>query len=145
MDFNARVVTLLSQLGYQDETPDSIAATCKGNLKRVWEFVLEHARPAAERRRIDHAVREYKQQQEQDSAAASRAAQAAALRAQLHALRRECGQVERTLVQQQEELRLQARAVVDESGEGLLADQEQRDAELLVSRGGGSERATLMA
>ncbi|KAI8472964.1 MAG: HAUS augmin-like complex subunit 5-domain-containing protein [Monoraphidium minutum] len=132
MEFNSRVVAFLAQLGYQEETPESVATTCKGNLKRIWEFLLENARPAAERRRVDRAVREYQQRQEQDSAAASRAAQAGALRAQLHALRRECDRMERALATQQEELRLQARAVVDESGEAALAEQERRDAELMA-------------
>jgi len=137
-----RVVTFLAQLGYHDETPDSIAATCKGNLKRVWDFLLDRARPKTEKQRVDRAVREWQQQQEIDTANASRAAQAVVLRAQLVALRRECDGMERTLAQQQEELRLQARSVVEGSGEGLLADQEQRDAELVVSkrgRRGGAE------
>jgi hypothetical protein len=132
MDFSAKVVSFLAQLGYQDESPDIIAATCKGNLKRVWEFLLDHARPRADKERIDAAVRDWHQRQEQDSESASRAAQREQLRAQLAALRRECDGVERTLAQQQEELRLQARAVVESSGEGLVADQEQRDAELMV-------------
>lgn len=136
MEFNTRVVAFLSQLGYQEETPESIAAACKGNLKRVWEFLLDHALPKAEKQRIDRVVREYQQQQELDSANASKAAQAAALRTQLHALRQECAQMERMLMQQQEELRLQANSVVDDSGECMLADQEQRDAELMVGSKG---------
>jgi hypothetical protein len=132
MDFTTRVVAFLAQLGYTKETPDSIAAACKGNLKHVWEFLLNHARPRADKTRVECAVREWHAQQEADSEGAARTARAAALRARLRALRGECSQMERTLVAQQDELRLQARAVVQDAGEALLAEQEQRDAELMV-------------
>jgi hypothetical protein len=136
MDLNTRVVAFLAGLGYSKEAPDSIAAATKGNLKHVWEFLLERARPRAEKARVDRAVREWRARQEADSESAARAARAAALRARLRGLRAECGQLERTLSAQQEELRLQARAVVQDAGEALLGEQEQRDAELMVRRRG---------
>ena len=137
MDFPHRVVNLLAQLGYQEETPDSIAATCRGSLKRVWEFLLANARPASEVRAVEAAVDAWRRRRAAADESAARAARAVELRARLAAARRERGQLERALAARQEELRLQTAAVAGAAREALLAERQRRDAELMVCVGGG--------
>ncbi len=94
------VVKWLRGLGYDasdSATARSVAAACKGNLRRVWEFLLSRAKPKAEKESIDRAVRDWQAQQDVDSAGPSKQQQVKDLKEQLQQLEQQAAALERTV------------------------------------------------